>query len=100
MSEQSPAERRLAGQVRAHAKWAITEDRSAATAPAREALEAKFLAEAGGDPKRAVSVRKLYFARMALASAKARRKSREQAQQAEVNAELDALAQGGGNDAA
>jgi len=61
------------GRIGAHTKWANTTDRTAATAPARAALEAKFLAEAGGDPKRAASLRKAYYGRLALASAKARR---------------------------
>jgi len=100
MSELSPADRRQIGQIAAHSKWAATTDRTAATAAARAALEAKFLAEADGDPVRAASVRKVYFARMSLASSKARRKSREQAQQAKVDAELDVLAAGGADDVA
>jgi hypothetical protein len=100
MSEVSPADRRLAGQIAAHTKWANTTDRTAATAAARAALEQKFLNEADGDPKRAASVRKAHFARMSLASAKARRKSRELTAQAKVEAELDALAAGGVDDVA
>ena len=100
MANASPADRRLAGQIAAHTRWANTADRTTATAAARGALEAKFLAEAGGDPVRAASVRKAYFARLALASSKARRKSREQALQTKVDAELDALAAGGANDVA
>ena len=46
----TPAERRLAGQSAAHTSWANTENRSARTAPARAALDAKFLAAADGDP--------------------------------------------------
>jgi hypothetical protein len=91
MSQASPADRRLIGQIAAHTKWANTTDRTAATAAARRALEAKFLAQADGDPVRAASLRKAHFARLAFASVKARRKSREQSQQAEVNAQLDAL---------
>ena len=91
MSEPSPADRRLAGQIAAHTKWANTTDRTAATAAARAALEQKFLDEADGDPMRATSVRKAYFARLALKSIQARRKSRETAEQAKVDAELDAL---------
>jgi hypothetical protein len=71
-SETSAAARML-GRLGAYSKWANTTDRTAATAPARRALEAKFMAEAEGDPVRAASVRKAYFARLALASAKARR---------------------------
>jgi hypothetical protein len=91
MSESSQ-DRIAIGRIGGHSKWANTTDRTAATAPARAALEAKFLAESDGDPQRAASLRKAYFARLSLASVKARRKSREQSQQAEVNAQLDALA--------
>jgi hypothetical protein len=63
------------GRIGAHTKWANTEDRSAATAPARRAFDAKFLEQAGGDPVRAEHLRKAYFARLALASAKARRRA-------------------------
>ena len=44
------------------------------TAPARAALEQKFLDEADGDPVRAEHLRKAHFARLALKSAQARRK--------------------------
>jgi hypothetical protein len=70
----TPAERSLRAQIAAHESWAQTEDRAARTAKARQALEDKFLTEAGGDPKRAESLRKAYFARMALKSAQARRR--------------------------
>jgi hypothetical protein len=66
--------RQLIGSIGGHESWSRTLDRSARTAPARAALEAKFLAEAGGDPVRAAHFRKAYFARLALASSKARRK--------------------------
>ena len=49
-------------------------DRTARTAKARKALEDKFLAEADGDPVRAESLRKAYYARLALKSAQARRR--------------------------
>jgi len=62
------------GKVGAHLKWANTVDRSAATRPAREAFDAKFLAEAEGDPVRAAHLRKAYFSRLALKSAQARRR--------------------------
>ncbi|TDT30881.1 hypothetical protein [Naumannella halotolerans] len=86
------SERRLRSSIAAHTSWANTENRSKRTAPARAALDAKFLAEAGGDPKRAESLRKAHFQRLALKSAKARRKAKEAAaESAEVAAELDAL---------
>ena len=71
----TPEERSLAGSIAAHTSWANTVDRTERTAPARAGLEAKFLREAGGDPKRAESLRKAHFQRMALKSAKARRKA-------------------------
>jgi hypothetical protein len=50
----------------------MTPDRTARTANARRALEQKFLEEAGGDPQRAESLRKTFYARLALKSAQAR----------------------------
>jgi hypothetical protein len=86
------------GRLGAHTSWANTTDRSARTAPARAALDQKFLDQADGDPIRAEHLRKAYFARLALKSAKARRKAKEYIAQAEaVDAELAA---GGGDDAA
>lgn len=67
-------ERRLVASIAAHTSWANTEDRTARTAPARAALDAKFLTEAGGDPTRAENLRRAYFQRLALKSAQARRK--------------------------
>lgn len=64
----------MLGRLGAHVSWANTADRSARTAPARAALEQKFLDEAGGDPVRATHLRKAHFARLALKSAQARRK--------------------------
>lgn len=60
------------GRIGAHISWANTTDRTARTAPARAALEQKFLDQADGDPVRAAHLRKAYFQRLALASAKAR----------------------------
>lgn len=69
----TPSELSLRGQLAAHTSWANTSDRPARTAKARKALEDKFLAEADGDPQRAESLRKAYYARLALKSAKVRR---------------------------
>lgn len=63
----------LLGRIGAHTKWANCTDRSAATAPARAALERKFLDAADGDPVRAENLRKAHYARLALKSAQARR---------------------------
>ncbi len=85
------SERRLAAQLGANLSWANTPDRSARPAPARRALEDKFLAEAGGDPKRAANLRKAHFQRLALKSAQARRRAREASQAAATaDAEADA----------
>ncbi|WGY03716.1 hypothetical protein QI633_08110 [Nocardioides sp. QY071] len=68
--------RRLAAQSAAHESWARTENWPARTAPARAAFEAKFLEQADGDPVRAASLRKAYYMRLALKSAKARAQRR------------------------
>jgi hypothetical protein len=70
----TPAERKLRAQIAAHESWANTTNRTARTAKGRQAFEDKFLAEADGDPQRAESLRKAYYARLALSSARARRR--------------------------
>lgn len=88
-------ERQLAATIAAHESWANTPNRAARTAPARAALDRKFLDQAGGDPIRAEHLRKAHFARMALKSAQARRRSRELADMATAaEAELAALGSG------
>ncbi|QAY62905.1 hypothetical protein ET495_06205 [Xylanimonas allomyrinae] len=94
MASPTATERRLAASIAAHESWAATPDRSARTAPARRALEDKFLAEAGGDPRRAEHLRRAYFQRLALKSARARRRSRELAAEA-VTADAELAALGG-----
>lgn len=95
MPATTPTERALLSSIAAHSSWANTEDRSARTAPARRALEAKFLDQAGGDPQRAESLRKAHFQRLALKSAQSRRRAREALEAAErADDELKAL--GGG----
>lgn len=71
------SERQLAASIAAHESWAATADRTARTAPARAALDAKFLEQADGDPIRAAHLRKAHFARLALKSAQARRAARQ-----------------------
>lgn len=86
------SEQALAKSIAAHTSWANTEDRTARTARAREAMEQKFLTEAGGDPQRAEHLRKAYFQSLALKSAQARRRKREAEQAlAEVETELDTI---------
>jgi len=70
----SPTDRSLVATIGAHASRAQTTDRSARTAPARAALDRKFLEQADGDPVRAAHLRKAYFARLALKSVQGRRK--------------------------
>lgn len=75
------AEISLHAQLAAHTSWAATDDPAARTAPARAAFLERFEREV--DPggllsppdraRRAEHARKAYFARLALASAKARR---------------------------
>lgn len=74
---QPQSERSLAASIAAHTSWANTEDRTQRTAPARAALSAKFLEQAGGDPRRAEHLRKAYFQKLALKSARARRRASE-----------------------
>lgn len=70
-------ERQLAASIAAHESWARTEDRAQRTAPARRAMEAKFLAEAEGDPVKADHLRRAHYQRLALKSVRARRRARE-----------------------
>ena len=87
-------ERRLAASIAAHESWAATTDRTARTAPARRALDEKFLDQAGGDPQRAEHLRRAYFQRLALKSARSRRRAREAL--AEAEAAEQALDEAGG----
>ena len=81
----------MLGRIGAHTSWANTIDRTARTAPARAALEQKFIDEAGGDPVRAAHLRKAHFARLALKSAQSRRKARALTEIAEAaESELNA----------
>ena len=79
----TPTERSLRAQIAAHESWANTEDRTARTANARKAALDKF--ERQVDPnnelgpaeraERAEHARKAHFKRLALKSARARRRS-------------------------
>ena len=71
----SPAsDRALVARIAAHESWASTTNRSARTANARAALDAKFLELANGDPARAAQLRKAHFLRLALKSVQSRRR--------------------------
>jgi hypothetical protein len=77
--------RSSAARIAAHQSWAVTPDRSARTAAARQGLDAKFTREArerlGPDATdkdvaaAAASARKAYFARLSAAAVAARRKA-------------------------
>ena len=79
------ADRSLIARLAAHESWARTADPSARTAPARRALQDRFEREVDPDgvrspterARRAGHARKAYFTRLALQSAKARRKAPE-----------------------
>ncbi|HSX68772.1 hypothetical protein [Nocardioides sp.] len=81
MTGLSPEERKQLARLGAHTKWAMTEDRTAATQPARDGLLRKFEDQVDPDrvlspeerAKRAENAKKAHYQRMALASAKARR---------------------------
>jgi hypothetical protein len=73
MASLTPTERHLRAQLAAHSSWANTEDRTARTSAARKALDQRFLDQAGGDPVRAESIRKAFYARLAFESARARK---------------------------
>ncbi len=61
------SDRSLIASIASNERWSKVEDRSAATAPARRAFEARFANE---------NARKAYFQRLALKSAQARRARR------------------------
>jgi len=79
----TPSERSLAARLAVHASWARTADPAARTAKARAAFTDRFEREV--DPegvlppqeraRRAEHARKAYYTRLALSSAKARRKA-------------------------
>lgn len=69
--------------IAAHARWAKTTDRAAATQAARDGLQARFEREVDPDgllapderARRAESAKRAHYQRMALKSARARRKT-------------------------
>lgn len=80
MAEKDPI-RSMTAKLAAHESWARTPNRSARTAKARAALQAKFDREVDPDStlplaeraRRAEHARKAYYTRLALKSAKSRR---------------------------
>jgi hypothetical protein len=99
LASHDPQTRQLVGRIGAEQSWANTEDRSARAKPARDALNQRFLNEAGGDPVRAEHLRKAHFLKLALKSAQARKKIKTLSAEAEA-AEAELRAGGGGSDAA
>lgn len=85
-------DRSLHARVAAHTRWSRCDDRTAATEPARRGMLGRFEREVDPDGRlapheravRAEHARKAYFIKMALTSARARRKSRELAAEADA----------------
>lgn len=68
-SNLTPEQRSTRARLAALSRWAHTEDRTAATAAARRAMQERF--EAAADPEAA---KRAHYTRLALASSRARRK--------------------------
>lgn len=97
MPAHDPTERALLARIAGNTRWAKTADRSAATAPARQAFRDRFEREVDPDgvlPEaerhaRADAARRAFYSRLALKSARARRMRREaDALEAEVDSVL------------
>jgi hypothetical protein len=88
----TPAELSLRGQKAAHTSWGNTRNRTARTAKGRKAFEDKFLEKADGDPQRAESLRRAYYADLVFKSVQARRRRREAAQEARRQAIAELIA--------
>lgn len=106
MAAATSEDRSIVAQIAAAERWGRTPDRTAATAPARAGLRAKFARQADPDgtlptaelERRIDSLMRAHMLRMSLAAKTARRRARELNQTAEiVEAEL---AEAGGPDAA
>jgi len=82
MAAARPEDRAMIARIASHSSWAKTHDRTARTAPARAAFLDRFERQVDPDGKlppeeraqRADSARRAYFARLALKSARARRR--------------------------
>lgn len=83
MSAKDP-DRQLITSIASNTRWAMTQDRTAATQPARDGLQRKFEDQVDPDrvlpaaerAKRAESARRAHYQRMALKSVQARRAKR------------------------
>jgi hypothetical protein len=71
------SEATLAARALAHRSWANTHDRTERTSHGRRAADARFLEQAGGDPARAESLRKAFYAELTLKSVRVRRAKAE-----------------------
>lgn len=100
MSTLSAEHRSLRAKIAAAERWGRTDDRTAATAPARAGLRAKFAREIDPDEslpaaeleRRVDSLMRAHMLRMSLAAKTARRKAREFAEVAEsAEAELSVV---------
>lgn len=80
----TPEQRSMSARIANYTRWANTDDKTAATAPARKAFEDRFLREADPDGvlpheerlAKAALLRKAHFTRMALKSSQARARKR------------------------
>ena len=95
-SSLTPDERSQLAAAAAHESWANTADPTARTAPAREALDRRFEAEADPDgvlppeerARRAEHLRRAFYSRLSARAAQARRQAAEARRAAEA---LDAV---------
>jgi hypothetical protein len=76
----SEQHRSLQKSYASNVSWSKTDDRSERTRKAREAYDAKLLAEAGGDPQKAKTLRKMHMQRMLLKSIEVRKAKRAAAE--------------------
>ncbi len=82
MPAENPSDRSLSASIAANTRWANEANWTAATRPARDAFEARFLDQvdpertlpAAERSRRAANAKKAYFHSLALKSAKARRR--------------------------
>lgn len=72
-----PTTVRLQAQALAHRSWGKCTDRTARTQAGRSKFEQRFMDLAGGDPVRAASLRKAYYADLARQGVEARRRNRQ-----------------------
>lgn len=71
-------------QVQSQKSWERTKDRTARTASARAAFQAKFLEQAGGDSVKAEELRKAFYADLVAKSMASRRRNKAAREAGEV----------------